>query len=58
MISKNKTIIYILLRLSNITFSDKIIIIDKGRIIETGNIDQLMTNKGKFYELYNYKKEL
>lgn len=54
--SKNKTIIYISHRLSNITFSDKIIVMEKGKVIEFGNIDQLMFNKGKFYELYNYQK--
>jgi len=54
--SKNKTIIYISHRLSNITFSDKIIVMEKGKVIESGNMDQLMFNKGKFYELYNYQK--
>lgn len=29
---------------------------EKGKVIEFGNIDQLMFNKGKFYELYNYQK--
>lgn len=54
--SKNKTIIYISHRLSNITFSDKIIVMEKGKVLESGNIDKLMFNKGKFYELYNYQK--
>lgn len=39
-------------RLSTIRDADKILVIDDGQIIELGNHDQLMNNKGKYYSMY------
>ena len=38
-------------RLSTIRHCDRIIVIDKGKIVEEGNFDQLMEKKGLFYEM-------
>ncbi len=38
-------------RLSTIRNCDKIIVIDKGRVVEQGDYDSLMAQKGKFYSL-------
>ncbi len=38
-------------RLSSIIKADKIFVMQNGRIIETGNYEQLMLNKGSFYKL-------
>jgi ABC-type bacteriocin/lantibiotic exporter with double-glycine peptidase domain len=38
-------------RLSTIRNCDRIIVIDKGRIAEQGNYEQLMAKKGLFYEM-------
>ncbi|MDT2836440.1 hypothetical protein P7H50_06000 [Enterococcus durans] len=38
-------------RLSIIKEADRIIVIEKGRIIETGTYEELMTNKGYFYQI-------
>ena len=37
-------------RLSTIRHCDRIIVIDKGRIAEEGTFEELMENKGLFYE--------
>ena len=38
---------------------DRIIILDKGEIVEEGKFDELLEKKGKFYDLYQVglKKE-
>lgn len=45
------TIIMVAHRLSTIKFCDKIIVIEKGEIIESGTYDELMNKKGEFYDL-------
>ncbi len=47
----NATKIVIAHRLSTVVNCDRIIVMDKGRIIETGNYQELMEKKGLFYEL-------
>ena len=38
-------------RLSTLRKANKIVVVDKGRIIECGSHDELMALKGKFYRL-------
>ena len=38
-------------RLSTLRNTDKIIVIDKGKIVESGSYDELMKKKGEFYQL-------
>lgn len=39
-------------RLSTIINADKILVIDKGKIVESGKHDELMAKKGYYYRLY------
>ena len=48
---KGKTFFVIAHRLSTARNSDLIIVIEKGRIIESGTNAELMKKKGKFYNL-------
>ena len=49
---QGRTVFVIAHRLSTIQNSDVIMVLDKGRIIERGNHDDLIAKKGKYYQLY------
>ncbi len=50
---KNRTSIIIAHRLSTVKDADRIIVIDKGEIIEQGNHDELLKQGGEYAILYN-----
>ncbi len=49
---ENRTSLIIAHRLSTIRDADRIVVMDQGRIVETGSHDQLLAAKGRYYELY------
>ena len=50
---KNKTNIIVAHRLSCLSFADKIIVLEHGKIVESGNHSELMNLKGWYYDQYN-----
>lgn len=49
---KDRTSLIIAHRLSTIQDADKIIVLDHGRIVESGNHEELLKAKGRYHELY------
>jgi ATP-binding cassette subfamily B protein/subfamily B ATP-binding cassette protein MsbA len=52
-IVKDYTVILIAHRLSTIVNADKLIVLDKGEIKETGSHERLIAKKGHYWNLYN-----
>ncbi len=55
---KGRTVFVIAHRLSTIRNSDAIIVLEHGRIIERGDHEDLIKQKGTYYQLYTGKLEL
>lgn len=55
---KGRTVFVIAHRLSTIKNSDVIMVLDQGKIIERGNHNDLIEQKGKYYQLYTGAFEL
>ena len=55
---KGRTVFVIAHRLSTIMNSDCIMVLDQGRIIERGSHDELIAQKGTYYQLYTGAFEL
>lgn len=51
-IMQDRTSIVIAHRLSTIRDADLIVVMDQGRIVESGSHDSLLAQKGKYYDLY------
>ena len=54
-ITKNRTSLIIAHRLSTIKNADRILVLDKGKIVEEGNHKSLLKEKGQYYELYQHQ---
>ncbi len=49
---QNRMTFLIAHRLSTLGFADRILVIEDGRIVETGSHDELLARKGTYYRLY------
>jgi ATP-binding cassette subfamily B protein len=55
---EGKTVIVVAHRLSTVRNADKIVVLDSGRIIETGTHETLIANRGPYYNLVKNQLEL
>lgn len=53
-----RTVVVVAHRLSTVKNADQILVLDMGRIIETGNHNQLVNKKGAYYRLVKNQLEL
>ena len=54
---QNKTVIIIAHRLSTIRNEDKIIVMEKGQIVESGKHDDLVAAGGRYFQMWNHYTE-
>jgi len=57
-IFKGRTVVIVAHRLSTVMAADQIIVLDKGRIIEMGSHNKLVSNKGIYFNLVKDQLEL
>jgi len=55
---RGRTTFVIAHRLSTIRQADQILVIEKGKIAERGNHNELIESKGRYYELYTYQARI
>lgn len=55
---KNKTVVVIAHRLSTVKNADQIVVLEKGKIIEIGNHQELVNLEGSYFELVKNQLEL
>lgn len=55
---KNKTVVVIAHRLSTVMNADQIVVLEKGKIVEIGNHQELVRSKGSYYELVRNQLQL
>ncbi len=60
LLMKERTTFMIAHRLSTVVNADRIIVLEKGKIVESGKHEELLEKKGLYYQLYTaqHKKEL
>ncbi|MFC0189866.1 ABC transporter ATP-binding protein [Fictibacillus aquaticus] len=55
-LKKGRTTFIIAHRLSTIKNADQILVLDRGVIVERGHHDELMENKGRYYQMYQIQQ--
>ncbi|OMP68184.1 thiol reductant ABC exporter subunit CydC [Domibacillus epiphyticus] len=56
--AKDQTVVLVSHRLTGLEAMDQIIVMEQGRIIESGTFDKLMEKKGYFYEMKQIEKSV
>ena len=57
-LAETKTVILISHRLANVTVSDRIYVMDRGKVVESGNHKQLLAADGVYTKLWKVQQSL
>jgi len=52
-LGENKTVFFVSHRLSSATMATKILVLDQGRLVESGRHEELMAERGLYYKLFS-----
>ena len=55
---RGRTVFVIAHRLSTVRNADAILVLENGRVVERGNHDDLLLERGRYYQLYTNMIEL
>ena len=55
---QGRTVFVIAHRLSTVRNADAILVLEQGRVVERGNHDDLLSQHGRYYQLYTNMIEL
>lgn len=55
---ENKTVVVIAHRLSTIAGADMILVVDNGKIVESGTHDELVTKNGRYYGMWSAQQRI
>ncbi|MDC0561868.1 ABC transporter ATP-binding protein, partial [Bacteroidia bacterium] len=55
---KNRTTFVIAHRLSTIQQADQILVIEDGSIVEQGKHDELLSQKGRYHDLFTFQSRI
>ena len=53
LIKQNRTVIIVSHNIAQIIDADDLVVIEQGRVVETGTHDELYRKRGKYYEIFN-----
>jgi ABC-type multidrug transport system fused ATPase/permease subunit len=56
--ARERTTIVIAHRLSSVQHADRILVLESGKPVESGTHDELMAEKGRYYQLYRSEEDL
>ncbi len=57
-LSVGRTVIAIAHRLSTIAKADKVVVLEQGKIVEQGPYQELLQQRGKFWQYYQIQNEV